>query len=181
LGALLSDGERADVIIKVNGEDIRAHSLILMARSSVFRSMLSSPMREATEGTVIINDLDVAAVKATIAFMYTGQIDEYLLKPDADTLGILEAAHRYDVSSLVDLCVQSLIARLDVSTVSEWLHVADLIGNAGLKTSCLNFMRLHITEVQATDKFAKFVATRPALVTELLASLFPPAKRQRTE
>merc|ERR1712118_223996 len=98
---------------------------------------------------------------AVIAFMYTGQIDEDLLKADADTLGILEAAHRYDVSSLVDVCVQSLIARLDVSTVAEYFHVADLIGDAVLKTSCLNFMRLNITEVQATDTFAKYVATRP--------------------
>jgi len=181
LAALLSKGDHTDVIIKVKDEEIRAHSLILMARSSVFGAMFASPMLEAKARTVVINDLDFGAVKATITFMYTGHIDGDLLKPDGDALGILEAAHRYDVTSLVDLCVQSLIAHLDVATVSECLHVADLIGNTSLKTSCLNFVRLHISEVQATEKFAKFVATRPALLTELLASLFPPAKRQRTE
>lgn len=178
-GNLLSRGDHSDMIIKVKDEELRAHSSILIARSSVFAAMLSSSMREATEKVVTINDLDVAAVRALVAFIYTGEIDDALLKSDADALGVLQAAHRYDVPSLVDLCVQSLSARFDVTTVSEWLYLADLVGEAAFRAKCLQFIRLHITEVQGTDNFSKFIATRPALLTEILAALFPPTKRQR--
>lgn len=180
-GALLTTGAHADVVIKVKDEEIHAHSLILAARSSVFASMFSLPMLEAAERIVTISDLSMVVVKATVTFMYTGEVDAQLLKSDADCLGILEAAHRYTVPSLVDLCVQSLRSRLAVDTVSEWLHVADLIGDETLKADCLKFVRLHITEVQSTEGFAKFIATRRELLAQILESLFPPAKRQRTE
>ena len=52
--------------------------ITMKARSSVFASMLTLPMRETTERTVTINDLSTSGVKAMITFMYAGRIDEDL-------------------------------------------------------------------------------------------------------
>lgn len=180
LESLLNSGNHADVTIAVAGETMHAHSQILMARSKVFASMLTLPMREAIEKIISVKDLSMTAVKAVITFMYSGRIDESLLKLDADALEILEAAHGYDVQSLVQLCVESLCLRFDVQTVAEWLRVADLIDNTVLKTKCLEFTRLHLAEVQVSESFANLVAVRPAVLAEILALVAPPAKRQRT-
>lgn len=179
LEALLQTGDHTDVIIKVNDDQLRVHSLILMARSNVFASMLTLPMREATERTVIINDLTTTAVNSMITFMYSGRIDEGLLQSDSDLLGILEAAHRYDVQSLVSLCVQSLCARLKVETAAEYLRVADIIGHKDLKAQCVEFIHLHLAEVQASSGYTQLVETRPAVLAEILALVSSSSKRRR--
>merc|ERR1712194_227239 len=150
------------------------------ARSSVFAATFSAPMRESVERVIVIEDLDVAVVRAMIGFLYTGEIDANVLKSDDAILGILEGAHRYNIPSLEKLCVQSLGGRLNVDVAAEWFHIADLIGNLDFRTRCLNFIRGHVAEVQGTDKYAEFIVQRPALLAEILASLFPPVKRQRT-
>merc|ERR1712039_20152 len=143
--------------------------------------MLTSPMREGKSREITIDDLDGAAVKATIAFLYSGEVDSALMTDDDATLNILTVAHRYNVPSLVDMCVQALVSRIDVSTVAEWFHVADLIGSVTFRARCLEFIRLHISQVQATEKYAQFIRKRPALLDEILASLFPPAKRRKVD
>lgn len=181
LDLLFRSGKHSDMIITVQGEQINAHSVILMARSSVFAAMLSSPMREGKERSVTIEDLDAPTVKAAIAFMYSGEIAAEALKSDDSALGILQVAHRYNIPGLVDLAIQALTAQFKVDTVAEWFHLADLIGNADFRARCLNFIRLHVSEVQYTEKFKEFISKNPALLTEILSCLFPAAKRQRIE
>merc|ERR1712110_1384434 len=101
-----------------------------MARSDVLSAMLSTPMREGLERKIVISDLEAEAVKSMLKFLYSGTVDLDKLESDEMALGILEAAHRYNVEDLVDLCVQRLTARFDVNSVGEWLYVADLMGNA---------------------------------------------------
>merc|ERR1712032_1479759 len=62
-GSFFAEGEHTDVTIKAKDEQIQAHSVVLMARSSVFAAMLSSPMREGTERVISIADLDISVVK----------------------------------------------------------------------------------------------------------------------
>eukprot|EP00931_Biecheleriopsis_adriatica_P108471 TRINITY_DN82795_c0_g1_i1.p1 TRINITY_DN82795_c0_g1~~TRINITY_DN82795_c0_g1_i1.p1 ORF type:complete len:374 (-),score=67.20 TRINITY_DN82795_c0_g1_i1:101-1222(-) len=180
-GRLFQSGLGSDVIVRIKDEDVRAHSLVLMARSEVFSAMLSTPMREGLEKTIVISDLGVEAVKSMLQFLYSGELTPDDLKSDEKALGILEAAHRYNIEDLVDICVQGLTARFDVNSVGEWLYVADLMGNSNFRAKCMEFVRLHISEVQSTAKFTEFVATKLSLVTDVLACVVPPAKRRRTD
>ena len=105
---MFQSGEGSDVVFKVKNEEIHAHSLVLKAQSKVFAAMLSSHMRESTEREIVIDDLDPSSVRATIGFLYSGEVDDEFLKSDDNALGLLETAHRYDISSLEGMCVQLL-------------------------------------------------------------------------
>jgi speckle-type POZ protein len=59
LGTLLASGSDTDCVFEVEGEEMRAHKIILEARSPVFRALLNSPMREGQEGRVVIEDMKV--------------------------------------------------------------------------------------------------------------------------
>merc|ERR1711920_452804 len=96
-------------------------------------------------------------------------------------LGVLEAAHRYNIPSLEKLCAHTLGGRLHVDTAAEWFHLADIIGNVDFRSRCFDFIHSHIAEVQGTESYSKFIAKQPALLAEILESLFPPVKRQKTE
>jgi len=179
--AALKSGEHTDVVIKVNGQDLRAHSLVLRTQSTVFAATLNSSMRESNERAIYIEGLDVEAVRITLMFLYSGEVDEEYLKVDEHALGVLEAAHRYNIPALEQICVRSLSGRFNVNNVAEWFYIADLIGHSDFRSRCLNFIRGRIAEVQGTESYAKYIDRRPALLSEILRSIFPPVKRARTE
>ena len=49
---------------------------LLCCRSSVFRAMLDSDMREARKGVIIIQDMDSTTVRSMINYFYTGEMSE---------------------------------------------------------------------------------------------------------
>jgi len=177
LGGLLETGRHADVSICVGTEQIQAHSLILSARSPVFDAMLSHSMREHADKAVTITDLDPEAVRKMLRFMYQGRLDENL---DIDkTMQLLQAAHKYQVSALVDLCVSSLTSRVTSANAADILMLADLIGHEAMKRQCLEIITRSsemLANVQASDRFAQLSHKRPHLLVDILSSAFPPAK-----
>lgn len=181
LAAILETGHFADVTLKIRGEHLSAHSAILVARSPVFAAMFAAPMREGREKEVIINDLPIEAVKAMLSYLYTGALDMSVLANDEPALDLLQAAHRYEVSTLVERIARTLARRFDVSTVAEWLGMADLIGCTSFRSQCLDFMRQHMPEVQMTESYSRLVETRPSVLQDIIAVLAPPQKRKRQE
>lgn len=175
-GELLDSGRFADVVLRIGEEQLRAHSVILAARSPVFDAMWATSMREQAEKEVIITDLDMVAVQRMIRFMYTGDVVTPLSN-DNETTSILEAAHRYQVLALVELCVNALSSRLTVDIVAERLCVADLVGLDSLRRACLTFITSsagRLAAVQATEGFSQLAKKRPHLALDILASAIPP-------
>ena len=71
-GSLLDDPTSVDVTFVVNNERIPAHRTILAARSTYFRTMFSSGMKEAQEGNdIIVQDTSPAAFRAMLLYLYT--------------------------------------------------------------------------------------------------------------
>ena len=74
-GSLLDDPTRVDVTFVVNNERIPAHRIILAARSTYFRTMFSSGMKEAQEGNdIIVQDTSPAAFRAMLLYLYTDEL-----------------------------------------------------------------------------------------------------------
>ena len=68
-----SEGAAGDVTFVVGGERLRAHALILCARSEVFRHMLSGSMCEARSREVTVVD-DATTFRALLRFIYTDDL-----------------------------------------------------------------------------------------------------------
>jgi len=176
LGALLDTGNLSDVVIAAGEERIQAHSVILAARSPVFDAMWSTSMQEKESKEVMITDLEPASVKRMIRFMYTGSLGDELHN-DAETVSLLEAAHRYQVVVLIEHCVAALSSRLTVEIVAERLMVADLAGLESLRQACLAYITDstgRVAAVQTTDGFVQLAKKRPHLAVDILAAAFPP-------
>ncbi|CAO2176081.1 unnamed protein product [Urochloa humidicola] len=63
---LLDQKDRADVTFSVQGEIIKAHKIILAARSPVFKAQFYGQMREAKMGHVTIEDIHPVIFKALL-------------------------------------------------------------------------------------------------------------------
>jgi len=183
LGALFSSGRHTDVALIVGQERIDAHSLILGARSPVFDAMWSHSMAERESKTVTISDLEPAAVRRMVTYMYRGELDREL-DNDSDTTSLLQAAHRYQVIDLVELCVEALSSTITTELAAERLMLADMLDIDVLKHECLGYITKSpdvTVAVQGTASFKQLTMKRPHLTAEILAAAFPPSKAARVK
>ena len=69
IGNMLTDTDTSDFVLICQGEEMKAHKLILCARSPVFRAMLQSKMSENATGEVKIDDVDKEVLKEMLRYI----------------------------------------------------------------------------------------------------------------
>eukprot|EP00929_Paragymnodinium_shiwhaense_P097920 TRINITY_DN5948_c1_g2_i1.p1 TRINITY_DN5948_c1_g2~~TRINITY_DN5948_c1_g2_i1.p1 ORF type:complete len:406 (+),score=108.47 TRINITY_DN5948_c1_g2_i1:112-1329(+) len=180
-------GKRGDVVLRAEGQELRAHGLVLAARSPVFERMLSTEMEEKSSGLVEIVDVDYDNLKRLCEFIYTGGVEDAAFWQDAEAAaGLLQAAAKYEVLGLVRLCARKASEALSVESVAEWLMLAAQIGPQAeaLKERCLRFTAVHMSEIQVTEGWSRLMQNS-RVVSEVAPLLFqalspPSAKRRKT-
>ena len=97
----------------VNGESIKAHKCILIARSEKFKSMLQTEMKEYLENKVVISNEEVtpAVYKLLIQWIYEGECD----LPDSvkDLIQLLKLTDEYLLPDLQKVCEEQIIDSID--------------------------------------------------------------------
>eukprot|EP00927_Polykrikos_kofoidii_P007176 TRINITY_DN12926_c0_g1_i3.p1 TRINITY_DN12926_c0_g1~~TRINITY_DN12926_c0_g1_i3.p1 ORF type:complete len:413 (-),score=35.02 TRINITY_DN12926_c0_g1_i3:674-1912(-) len=171
IAILLESRDHSDVTLTVGAEEICAHSLILAAHSPVFNAAFSHNMKEVNERNVVIEGLDLSAVRRMLAFMYNGKLD--ISESGVDVCNLLQAAHRYQVTPLVDSCVLAMKSQITEQVAVEYLLQADLLGISSLKNACVKFAvssGRRLAAIQRTESFARLVEKQPHLLLELLSA-----------
>jgi len=171
---LLESGQFSDVTIKCEGTRLSCHKVILGARSPVFNAMFIHNMTENQKKEIDIEDLDIETVKDMLKYMYAGKIDNLNTRSPR----LLEAADKYQLSELKEICEEVLCLALDVDTCLECLVLADLHNAEELKEAAVKFVVEHSTEfVDQVDKFKAY----PDLMAELFKAMArsPPIKRKK--
>lgn len=187
LRTLWESGQHSDIILRTGGVELRAHRLLLIARSPVFARMLASDMEEASTGVIRIEDVDPDTMAHLCEFIYTGSVrDSGGCWEDAEAAGaLLQAAAKYEVQGLVRQCAAKVATMLTVDSVAEWLILASQIGLQAdaLKLRCLQFVATHLAEVQSTEGWQRLMQNG-RVVSEVAPMLFqaisPPLKKRRS-
>lgn len=97
---LLLNSSDADVTLKVKNQEFKAHSWVLVARSSVFYAMLDY----ATEQSVInIDGCDPNPFKDMLYFLYTGELD---VVSSTNAVDLYKIAYKFDLKDLRSECVR---------------------------------------------------------------------------
>jgi len=120
--AFLNDESLCDVIFEVEGRPYHAHRIVLKAStsSSVFSTMMSCPMREATAATstespsmIPIDDIGYDTFAGLMEYLYTGDVT---VTPETAT-DMMMVAERFLVAPLQLRCVEVMAANLDADTI----------------------------------------------------------------
>jgi BTB/POZ domain len=90
-----------DVSLTVGRKVIKAHKLLLATRSPQFRVIFAAAGQDQTEFE--LTAFAFKAIRALVTFMYTGQVTKSSVSQD-----LLEAAHYFEVQSLVNICKAEL-------------------------------------------------------------------------
>ena len=122
---LLEDPETADFILKTGGKSFHVHKAVLGARSSVFRTMFLSRMKEADLGEAIITDVNEETLQEILHFIYTGNLSG----KDYGIYSLCYAAHKYHLDTLMDqICGEIKKAELKAEEVAEVFISSEMFG-----------------------------------------------------
>ncbi|KAL6656211.1 hypothetical protein ACP70R_007037 [Stipagrostis hirtigluma subsp. patula] len=163
---MLREGILTDIAINTADGSIRAHSAVLAARSSVFRSMFSHNLKEKQLSAVDISDMSFDECQAFINYMYDNLHEKEFID---HRLALLGAADKYDVSDLKVACLDSLLQDIDTENLIERLQVAQLYQLPELKRSCIRLLVDFRKLYEIHDDFDEFIKTADRdLVVEIL-------------
>ncbi|CAL5001066.1 unnamed protein product [Urochloa decumbens] len=172
LGRLLDSAVGSDVSFIADGQQFPAHRAVLAARSPVFEAELFGSMADATMPCITVHDIEPAAFKVMLRFMYTDSFpaDEELGDSSSDMLQhLLAAADRFALDRLKLICSLKLIENVSVDTVASILVYAETYNCPKLKNKCLDFFAVekNFKEAAFTDGFVLLLQKFPSLAAEL--------------
>lgn len=171
---LLESGQFSDVTIRCEGTELACHKIILGARSPVFNAMFIHNMTENQKKEIEIEDLEIETVQDMLKYMYAGTIDNLNTRSPR----LLEAADKYQLSELKEICEDVLCDSLTVDTCLECLVLADLHNAEKLKNAAVSFVVDNSEEfVDQVDKFKSYPDLMALLFKAMARS--PPIKRRK--
>ena len=141
LSQLLEDQTLSDVTFQVQGESIKAHSILVSAGSPVLAAMFQQDFIEKHTRDVKIQDTKAKVFKQLLRYIYTGKAPEIGNEDIARDL--LVAADKYAVESLKEECIEILIEKLSVGNAIPILILAHLHSAPKLLQATLLFMSLN--------------------------------------
>ena len=112
----------ADLTIICDSEKFLVHKYFLCYRSLVFNAMLNSPMKEASEGEICIQDMDPDTVSSMIHYIYTGEMSDDWHQLHIPDLAI--AADMYDLPGWLELLCSELRAEQVVLSEDQFADLA---------------------------------------------------------
>ena len=151
LPTLLEDSTTHDVTFKtVDGGSLGAHRAIVAANSPVFHAMLYGRGKESKESEIYLSSINTNMLKMIFTFLYTGMVQ---VNTD-ECLGLLQAAHYFNISTLEAKCGEMFANTLNIdcnlSSIITFAieHQLDL-----LLKQCLELMEINAEKVIHTLEF----------------------------
>eukprot|EP00092_Neocalanus_flemingeri_P019833 GFUD01021483.1.p1 GENE.GFUD01021483.1~~GFUD01021483.1.p1 ORF type:complete len:354 (+),score=122.26 GFUD01021483.1:80-1141(+) len=163
---LMADTSTTDMVVRC-GElgKIRVHSVVLMARSPVFYSMLTTDMVEKREKVVTINDWELEVVEELINYMYTATICPKF----AQLAELLALADKYSVAPLVALISSRLALNITPNTALELGVFGETHNAKKLLEKCAWYISQDLACL--SDGWADRARKSPKLTTTILQHL----------
>ena len=167
LQKLLLDKDLADVEIICGDKSLPCHTIVLSARSPVFRAMFKADMTEKKRGKVEIHGFTSDVIQNMLHFMYTGSLSTPLGETEAADL--LGAADQYQLDLLKRVCENKLCELLNVDNCLRLLAIADMHQADQLKARGMDLVikNMNTIVMKSSEDWKKCVKDHPDLVVEI--------------
>ncbi|GBM31306.1 TD and POZ domain-containing protein 4 [Araneus ventricosus] len=140
---LYHDKSLWDVKLKTITGENRAHKLILSATSSVFKKMCDI-MEYKGSKYIDVEDLDQRTVRRMLKYIYTSRVENLTWE---SATSLYEAANKYAILGLKNICSSYIINNLSTSNVSGALFLAENHADDEIKSAILEYLVKHGNEL----------------------------------
>ena len=132
--------KRTDFTLVFDGHEIACH--ILAASSPVLRAMVENHHVEAVQSKANM-ELSEEVGQAFLWFIYTGKLDESLLKEHAPSF--LELGEMYDLQKLKHKAEGELLVQLDKKTMVRFVSIGEILRAEKLFEAALKMTKTNMS------------------------------------
>ena len=157
-------GNHSDVIVKVKGEELRLHKVILATRNPYFDSMFRTDMKEKSTGIVTIEDCDPGVFRSFICFLYTGKVDKLSTE---NVCSLYEVADKYQEDQLKRKCMNLMLNTLSIDSFCDYFVFALRHDEKELFEKAIEFFTDNVKAIGRSLKWQTFVKEYPIQANEL--------------
>ncbi|KAL3682447.1 hypothetical protein R1sor_000469 [Riccia sorocarpa] len=141
----LSENFRGDVsLVGCDQQPVYAHRFVLAGRSTVFRRMFETDMKEKKSGIVMIDDANGPLLRAMVKYCYTADI---VFTAEVAAEEVLKVADKYCLEWLKARCLFELSKDINKDNVCDKLVLAELYEANDLKQAIQNFFASNSLQV----------------------------------
>ncbi|XP_044576438.1 speckle-type POZ protein-like [Cotesia glomerata] len=151
LKELYNNRESGDVTINIENKQIKAHKVILMARSPVLAAMFTHDMSEKKSNEVFITDISSDTFEKLLQYIYTDQVSDL----DSIAGDLLEAADKYQLQSLKKKCEESLCKSLKPDNLISMMNFAERHNAENMLKYVTECIALDAENIIQSDEFKK--------------------------
>jgi hypothetical protein len=146
---------------------IPAHKVILFSASEHFRRLFATGMRESTDATINIDDMNAETFSEVLHFIYTGSLHKLTTE---NVLDLLVAADKFLITDLTLYLERALAYILGLDNINNILTLTSTLPSAqNTFQRCLAYIRAHITGPALSKCKRSLKKIDPALYKELKA------------
>jgi len=140
--------QQSDFKFVFDGEEVPCHKHILAAASPVLQAMVKNQHKEAIESKANI-ELSEEVGRAFIRFIYTGELDEELMKEQSQAF--LELGEMYDLQQLKDMAEAELMRQLKKESMVEFLSLGDIFRANKIFEAALKMTKANIAWLRSQE------------------------------
>mmetsp|Transcript_31989 Transcript_31989/g.55136 ORF Transcript_31989/g.55136 Transcript_31989/m.55136 type:complete len:500 (-) Transcript_31989:91-1590(-) len=159
----VNDSRFSDITLLADGQRIHAHKLFL-CRSSFFKAMLTSDMRESCETEIELPSVSHRVMLEVLKYLYTDHLEIHLDM----AMDLFEAADLFCIDRLKLMCEQTIHNSLDIENAANIFQAADAHEAKSLRDSALRFIVSNFDQVSKTPTFQEMARNNVDLVIEIL-------------
>ncbi|GBM67082.1 Protein roadkill [Araneus ventricosus] len=130
----------ADVELETKTKSFPAHKIVLCSRSSVFKAMMISDMKEKNTECIQVDDLENDTVEQLLLFLYSDSLPNIQLKSATQ---LYYAADKYQIGKLKEMCSSFFTQNLSASNAGDLLLLADTHNYSNLRKVAEDFILEH--------------------------------------
>ena len=162
---LLETETNADVTFLVADEKIKAHKMILSARSTYFAGMFRSEMKENLSGEVRVPDAKPAAFRALLHFLYAGSLPKNI---DDIVIDLYTLADKHGLEVLKRRCTSGICRSLGPANVVDVLLLAERLNCEVLMSQARRVFAANIRAVEQLQENGEKLKKEPDFLLKLL-------------
>jgi speckle-type POZ protein len=159
-------GETSD-----DGEIFKVHQAILIARSEVFATMLTSTIRTQEKETnmLVVKDVKPKVMKELLRGLYTGQINNI----DEIALDLFVAADKYLLPKLKSMAAESIIRNMYYKSALKLAAFGNYYDYKDLVDLAISQILRNYDKIICLPDWPIFVRTHPDLIIRICEGLAP--------
>ena len=149
MSQMWEEGRLCDVTLEVDGEEIRAHRLVLAASSRYFYSMFVRDMRESRQERIQLRGVDPKALKLLVEFAYSSKLEITV----SNVQPVMTAASMLNFPAVLQATSNFLASQLHPSNCLGIQAFARSHASDVLVDTAITFFREHFVDAVKSDEF----------------------------